>query len=218
MALAEFWQDEDDDLPPDTGTRQGPAFAEEVVSEIRRLAAEDMAVQVLMSPDARVLMLEELLRRPLWMRDSACQEHPEVNWFPERGEDTRPAKAVCAGCLVRQECLDLALEQSDKFGIWGGMSERERRRIRKTRTIAQRMAGDPKPARKVVLCPCGQRVRPAGRKVGLCPECHKVARETLVECQQCVSRGLPARLIPSTWARCAACQGTREQRRRHTAA
>ena len=53
-------------------------------------------------------------------------------FFPERGASTREAKEVCRGCVVREDCLEYALANGEKFGIWGGLSERERRRIRRT--------------------------------------------------------------------------------------
>jgi len=62
-------------------------------------------------------------------------------FFPERGASTREAKEVCRGCVVREDCLEYALANGEKFGIWGGMSERERRRIRRQRALA-RAAGD----------------------------------------------------------------------------
>lgn len=72
-----------------------------------------------------------------WHRDAACREHPEINFFPERGEPVDPAKAVCGRCLVRAECLNDALAQPKPVGgIWGGTSERERRQLRRTRTAA----------------------------------------------------------------------------------
>lgn len=57
-------------------------------------------------------------------------------FFPERGASTREAKEVCRGCVVREDCLETALTNGEKFGIWGGMSERERRRIRRQRRLA----------------------------------------------------------------------------------
>lgn len=63
----------------------------------------------------------------------ACRGRPDVNFFPERGERTGPAKAVCATCEVREDCLGYALDTVQKHGIWGGLSERERRRIRSRR-------------------------------------------------------------------------------------
>jgi len=57
-------------------------------------------------------------------------------FFPERGASTRTAKGICRECTVLDECLEFAIVSSEKFGIWGAMSERERRRIRKERQIA----------------------------------------------------------------------------------
>jgi WhiB family redox-sensing transcriptional regulator len=59
-------------------------------------------------------------------------------FFPERGASTKEAKEVCRGCVVRDQCLEYALANGEKFGIWGGMSERERRRIRRQRALARR--------------------------------------------------------------------------------
>ena len=61
-------------------------------------------------------------------------------FFPERGASTREAKEVCRGCVVRGDCLEYALTHGEKFGIWGGMSERERRRVRRQRSLARREA------------------------------------------------------------------------------
>ena len=61
-------------------------------------------------------------------------------FFPERGASTKEAKEVCRGCVVREDCLEYALDHGEKFGIWGGMSERERRRLRRQRALARRAA------------------------------------------------------------------------------
>jgi WhiB family redox-sensing transcriptional regulator len=61
-------------------------------------------------------------------------------FFPERGQSCTEAKAICAGCPVRTECLDFAIVSCEQFGIWGGTSERERRRIRRQRNRAARAA------------------------------------------------------------------------------
>lgn len=70
-------------------------------------------------------------RRPDWQADAACREHPEVNFFPERGESTAPAKAICSTCLVADECHQYAIDNGIKDGIWGGGSGRERRTERR---------------------------------------------------------------------------------------
>ena len=68
-----------------------------------------------------------------WQRGANCLGvHPDL-FFPERGASTREAKEVCRGCIVQDECLEFALRNGEKFGIWGGMSERERRRLRRIR-------------------------------------------------------------------------------------
>lgn len=73
----------------------------------------------------------DLIQRPAWHADAACREHPEVNFYPTLGESTDPAKAVCAGCLVRDECRADALERGDGHGIWGGTSANERKTLRR---------------------------------------------------------------------------------------
>jgi WhiB family redox-sensing transcriptional regulator len=75
------------------------------------------------------------LGRPLWQIHASCRNIENSNiFFPERGSSTKEPKAICAICPVREECLDYALMNGEKFGIWGGMSERERRKIRKLKT------------------------------------------------------------------------------------
>jgi WhiB family transcriptional regulator, redox-sensing transcriptional regulator len=67
--------------------------------------------------------------QPRYAADAACREHPEVNFFPERGESSAPAKAVCAACLVNIECLTYALTERIEHGVWAGTSARQRRKI-----------------------------------------------------------------------------------------
>ncbi|HLI01552.1 MAG TPA: WhiB family transcriptional regulator [Acidimicrobiales bacterium] len=90
--------------------------------------------------------LEWLLGRTddlAWQRQANCMGVDPDLFFPERGASTREAKEVCRGCVVREECLEFALNNSEKFGIWGGLSERERRRIRRRRAIERRAAHTP---------------------------------------------------------------------------
>jgi len=76
---------------------------------------------------------KHLMQDTSWQDSSNCLGVDPDLFFPERGASTREAKEVCRGCVVQNDCLEFALENSEKFGIWGGMSERERRRIRRQR-------------------------------------------------------------------------------------
>ncbi len=71
-----------------------------------------------------------------WQDDANCTGANANLFFPERGASTGKAKLICRECRVRPECLEFAISTREKFGIWGGMSERERRRVRKERQIA----------------------------------------------------------------------------------
>jgi WhiB family redox-sensing transcriptional regulator len=79
-----------------------------------------------------VLGSEELA----WQDLANCRGADPDLFFPERGASTRTAKQICRECSVQGECLEFAIVSSEKFGIWGGMSERERRKIRRQRAVA----------------------------------------------------------------------------------
>ena len=66
-----------------------------------------------------------------WQERALCAQTDPEAFFPEKGGSTREAKKVCLGCDVRADCLDYALAHDERFGIWGGLSERERRRLRR---------------------------------------------------------------------------------------
>jgi WhiB family redox-sensing transcriptional regulator len=68
---------------------------------------------------------------PDWTGRALCAQTDPEAFFPEKGGSTREAKQICSGCEVRAECLEFALHHDERFGIWGGLSERERRRLRK---------------------------------------------------------------------------------------
>jgi WhiB family transcriptional regulator, redox-sensing transcriptional regulator len=75
-----------------------------------------------------------------WQKHANCLGVDPDLFFPERGASTSEAKAVCRGCVVREACLEYALGNGERFGIWGGMSERERRRIRRQRALTRAAA------------------------------------------------------------------------------
>ena len=66
-----------------------------------------------------------------WQDRALCAQTDPEAFFPEKGGSTREAKRICQGCEVRAECLEYALGHDERFGIWGGLSERERRKLKK---------------------------------------------------------------------------------------
>ena len=90
---------------------------------------KDRRVIPLMSFDLGLPMEsdEELM----WQERALCAQTDPEAFFPEKGGSTREAKRVCLTCDVRGECLEYALAHDERFGIWGGLSERERRKLKK---------------------------------------------------------------------------------------
>jgi WhiB family transcriptional regulator, redox-sensing transcriptional regulator len=64
-----------------------------------------------------------------WMFDAACRGMDADVFFPTADADPQPGKGVCASCPVRVACLAFALEHGERFGIWGGLDEKERARL-----------------------------------------------------------------------------------------
>ncbi|GAB2500219.1 Transcriptional regulator WhiB2 [Corynebacterium atrinae] len=66
-----------------------------------------------------------------WQDQALCAQTDPEAFFPEKGGSTREAKRICQACSVRDDCLEYALEHDERFGIWGGLSDRERRRLKR---------------------------------------------------------------------------------------
>lgn len=66
-----------------------------------------------------------------WQTDALCAQTDPEAFFPEKGGSTRDAKRICSSCQVSAECLEYALHNDERFGIWGGLSERERRKLKR---------------------------------------------------------------------------------------
>ena len=76
-----------------------------------------------------------------WMQRALCRGTNPAEFFPSDGSGVEAARKVCADCTVRLECLEYALEHRIDQGVWGGASERERRRIARRRRDAGTGAG-----------------------------------------------------------------------------
>jgi len=77
-------------------------------------------------------MSERTSHQPLaWADHGSCTNADPDLFFPQPGVDTSYARSICRGCPVRIQCLDYALQSGQKHGIWGGMTESQRRRLRR---------------------------------------------------------------------------------------
>jgi WhiB family redox-sensing transcriptional regulator len=83
------------------------------------------------SPALSTLGRDIQINIPEWTQDALCAETDPEAFFPEKGGSTRDAKNICVSCDVKEQCLEYALKNDERFGIWGGLSERERRKLKK---------------------------------------------------------------------------------------
>jgi WhiB family redox-sensing transcriptional regulator len=94
---------------------------------------EESFYAYLMAPEAPDpdLLVDSMVNRPNWQLEGSCRYADPNLFFPVRGESTLPAIAVCSSCNVQPQCLRYALGDSTLTGVWGGVSERGRRLIRR---------------------------------------------------------------------------------------
>jgi WhiB family redox-sensing transcriptional regulator len=78
----------------------------------------------------------ELFGRPAWQRYGACRGENIEAFIPGKGGNFAVARQLCAGCTVRQECLDFAMADEDVVGMWGATTAPERRAMRASRGVA----------------------------------------------------------------------------------
>lgn len=93
-------------------------------------------------------MLRVWTERPAWMADAACRGMSVHLFYPERGQDSEQAKAVCASCPVAGECRQAAIDAHEAYGVWGGLSAKTR--LRPSRSG---QPGRPGPAPGTTLLP-----------------------------------------------------------------
>lgn len=79
-----------------------------------------------------------------WMAKGKCREVPPATFFPSDGVGVEVARRICATCPMQAPCLEYALRNKIDHGVWGGASERERRRIARRRRL-ERAAATPVP-------------------------------------------------------------------------
>jgi WhiB family transcriptional regulator, redox-sensing transcriptional regulator len=80
-----------------------------------------------------------LAEMPEWMSDALCAQVDDDLFFPKQGGSVTGAKSVCARCPVRQKCLDYALDNGERYVIWGGLSELERRKVKRDRRTPEQI-------------------------------------------------------------------------------
>ncbi len=93
--------------------------------------AQPESAPVLATAEVAAALVDPAEAELSWQERALCAQTDPESFFPEKGGSTREAKRVCTGCEVRSECLEYALAHDERFGIWGGLSERERRRLKK---------------------------------------------------------------------------------------
>ncbi len=74
--------------------------------------------------------LEDLAHRPGWTKRAQCRGEDRALFFPALGANAAKARAICSICPVQRECLAYALADPESAGVWAGLTERERRKLR----------------------------------------------------------------------------------------
>ena len=98
------------------------------------------AIPVTTMSVARYLRIAVPEGEPHWRDLAACADIGGDLWFPEKGESAEPAKAVCAICPSRLPCREYSLQRNETFGVWGGLAEADRRRLRRQQRNMNRRA------------------------------------------------------------------------------
>lgn len=110
--------------------------------------------------------LNAIANREPWQEQALCAEVDAELFFPERGASPRAAKIICRKCDVRQQCLEYALRNNEKYGVWGGTTDYERHRLN---------GGMPRPTRRTPgECINGHKLdNPDTDNSHNCRQCHK---------------------------------------------
>lgn len=117
-------------MTPVTATGPNPAIARSGAEPTHRGSGNS---EQTVTPRRQYLCMDNSAETQ-WMADGNCAEKPPSLFFPSDGVGVEVAKRVCTDCPVKAQCLEYALENRIDHGVWGGTSERERRRILKARS------------------------------------------------------------------------------------
>jgi WhiB family redox-sensing transcriptional regulator len=108
---------------PELAARAAASSGNRAVPRVRNNSREDDFSTIASDP----------MKTLVWRQRAACRGVEPDIFYPLTDEDAVAAKSVCAQCSVRQACLEYALTHREKEGVWGGATERERRRILRQR-------------------------------------------------------------------------------------
>lgn len=103
--------------------------ATEAETEVELTPEEQMRLRKAELDEIEELFGDVDLEEQPWEAGALCAQTDPNAFFPEKGFSSKEAKAICGACPVQEECLAYALENKIRFGIWGGLSERERKRL-----------------------------------------------------------------------------------------
>lgn len=116
----------------------------------------------------------------LWQREGSCFQKGNMIFFVEKGKSVRRAKAVCRECPVKTQCLEYAHEKKIPFGVWGGLTAKERERQRREEKEEKT------PQLKWKKCnKCGKKKRiekypvrsDNGSRRGICGDCYRASQK-----------------------------------------
>jgi WhiB family redox-sensing transcriptional regulator len=117
-----------------------------LIEEVEVIKAEQKKIQLLQAfQDELLLKIKdpstniERFFASIFDQYAECSDKDRDIFFPEKSGSTKEAKAICATCDIKPVCLEYAIIKNEKFGIWGGTGEGERRKIRKQRKLAKKL-------------------------------------------------------------------------------
>jgi WhiB family redox-sensing transcriptional regulator len=109
----------------ETITEQQTSRHQEVLITHARALAPEMAFVAIVHTQQPEVGNDEA-----WQLRALCKQSTADAFYPEKGGSVREAKKICGRCDVRAQCLEFALVNNEQFGVWGGLTQRERRRLR----------------------------------------------------------------------------------------